>query len=78
MQRKSFKRRFSRKNKSRNRTQRQKGKFNKKKIFRGGFLSDLSYLMNEGTAFFSVDPNPPQGNPSNPVPPFPYFQTNKI
>jgi hypothetical protein len=50
----------------------------KRKTFRGGFLSELSYFFNEGAGFFLVDPPPPSGNPSTPVPPFPYFQTNKI
>lgn len=46
-----------------------------RRTLKGGFLSEASYFMNKVDSFFSVDPTPPIGNASVPVPPFPYSQT---
>ena len=46
-----------------------------RKTIKGGFLSEASYFGNKVYSFISVDPTPPFGNTSIPVPPFPYFQT---
>lgn len=53
---------------------RSKRKIMRRKTLRGGFFSDANYFLQKGISFLSVDPVPPIGNSSIPIPPFPYFQ----
>ncbi len=60
-----------------NQTKRPKKRPTRKKRSRkikGGFLSDLSYLMSRGASLFQVGAPVAAGNPSLPVKPFSYVQ----
>jgi hypothetical protein len=60
---------------SKRKTKRRRRKSKTRKTFKGGFLSEASYLINKVDSFFSVYPTTPTGNASIPVPPFFYSQT---
>ena len=42
---------------------------------RGGFLTGVTYLWDQGVSIFQVPPTTPYGNPTLPVNPYPYIQS---
>lgn len=67
------KRRFLKTKHRKDRTKTKRSK-RKSRTFKGGFFSDANYFIQKGVSFMSVDPPAAFGNPTMPVPPFPYFQ----
>ncbi len=62
--------------KSSRKTRFKRKKPKRRKTYKGGFLSELGYFMQQAQSFILVRPPAPLGNPTLPTKPFAYSQNN--